>query len=219
MGQSLQRNVAAFLGSEFTLRREQGRLKKESAVRYLSAHTLLPPAPGLALIYSALGRARKRGHSSSTGASYLPDLPRCPWMACMTIASTSDLPGDTARAATLTSSRPSRTHRRHWPAWPATVPCPYLGRSPTLGAGRSDVALRRFPGYEPQIGHGLAGPPSTLRLILLLTQHDDRAQPWPAAWASLRPRPGHRAWRAPHAAWERPRATSHAAVYRQLSRR
>ena len=109
IGQSLQtENVAGIFGLQmFTLRREQGRLRElEPAVRYfVQQHTTAAAwRPGLALIYSELGRTRE----ARTEFEYLArhdftDLPRdALWMASMTyLTDVCTFLGDTARAATL----------------------------------------------------------------------------------------------------------------------
>ena len=90
----------------FTLRREQGRLRElEPAVRYfVQQHTAAAWRPGLALIYSELGRTRE----ARTEFEYLArhdftDLPRdALWMASMTyLTDVCTFLGDTARAAIL----------------------------------------------------------------------------------------------------------------------
>jgi class 3 adenylate cyclase/DNA-binding CsgD family transcriptional regulator len=109
IGQSLQtENVAGIFGLQmFTLRREQGRLRElEPAVRYfVQQHTTAAAwRPGLALIYSELGRTRE----ARTEFEYLArhdftDLPRdALWMASMTyLTDVCTFLGDTARAASL----------------------------------------------------------------------------------------------------------------------
>ena len=108
IGQSLQtENVAGIFGLQmFTLRREQGRLRElEPAVRYfVQQHTAAAWRPGLALIYSELGRTRE----ARTEFEYLArhdftDLPRdALWMASMTyLTDVCTFLGDTARAAIL----------------------------------------------------------------------------------------------------------------------
>jgi tetratricopeptide (TPR) repeat protein len=109
IGQSLQtENVAGIFGLQmFTLRREQGRLKElEPAVRYfVQQHTTAAAwRPGLALIYSELGRTRE----ARTEFEYLTrhdftDLPRdALWMASMTyLTDVCTFLGDTACAAIL----------------------------------------------------------------------------------------------------------------------
>jgi class 3 adenylate cyclase/DNA-binding CsgD family transcriptional regulator len=109
IGQSLQtENVAGIFGLQmFTLRREQGRLRElEPAVRYfVQQHTTAAAwRPGLALIYSELGRTRE----ARTEFEYLArhdftDLPRdALWMASMTyLTDVCTFLRDTARAAIL----------------------------------------------------------------------------------------------------------------------
>src|SRR5262249_30312084 len=93
--------------SMFTLRREQGRLRElEPAVRYfVQQHTAAAAwRPGLALIYSELGRTREaRTEFESMAQHDFTDLPRdALWMASMTyLTDVCTSLGDTARAATL----------------------------------------------------------------------------------------------------------------------
>ena len=109
IGQSLQtENLAGIFGLQmFTLRREQGRLRElESAVRYfVQQHTTAAAwRPGLALIYSELGRTREARTEFEYLARYdFTDLPRdALWMASMTyLADVCTFLGDTARATTL----------------------------------------------------------------------------------------------------------------------
>ena len=109
IGQSLQtENVAGIFGLQmFTLRREQGRLRElEPAVRYfVQQHTTAAAwRPGLALIYSELGRTREaRAEFEYLARHDFTDLPRdALWMASMTyLADVCTFLGDTARAATL----------------------------------------------------------------------------------------------------------------------
>lgn len=109
VGQSLQtENAAGVFGLQmFTLRREQGRLRElEPSVRYfVQQHTAAAAwRPGLALIYSELGRTRE----ARTEFEYLArhdftDLPRdALWMASMTyLTDVCTFLGDTARATIL----------------------------------------------------------------------------------------------------------------------
>jgi predicted ATPase/class 3 adenylate cyclase/DNA-binding CsgD family transcriptional regulator len=109
IGQSLQtENVAGIFGLQmFTLRREQGRLQElEPAVRYfVQQHTTAAAwRPGLALIYSELGRTREaRTEFEHLARHDFADLPRdALWMASMTyLTDVCTFLGDTARAATL----------------------------------------------------------------------------------------------------------------------
>src|SRR5713101_460484 len=109
IGQRLQtENAAGIFGLQmFTLRREQGRLKElEAVVRYfVQQHTVAGTwRPGLALIYSELGRTQEARAEFKHLAQYdFADLPRDSlWMACMTyLADVCTFLGDTARAATL----------------------------------------------------------------------------------------------------------------------
>ena len=109
IGQSLQtENIAGIFGLQmFTLRREQGRLKELApAVRYfVQQHTAAAAwRPGLALIYSELGRTREARMEFEYLARHdFTDLPRdALWMASMTyLADVCTFLGDTARAATL----------------------------------------------------------------------------------------------------------------------
>jgi predicted ATPase len=109
IGQSLQtENVAGIFGLQmFTLRREQGRLRElEPAVRYfVQQHTTAAAwRPGLALIYSELGRTREaRAEFEHLARHDFTDLPRdALWMASMTyLTDVCAFLGDTARATIL----------------------------------------------------------------------------------------------------------------------
>jgi len=109
LGQSLQtEHVAGIFGLQmFTLRREQGRLQElEPAVRYfVQQHTTAAAwRPGLALIYSELGRTREaRTEFEHLARHDFTDLPRdALWMASMTyLTNVCTFLGDTARAAIL----------------------------------------------------------------------------------------------------------------------
>jgi DNA-binding CsgD family transcriptional regulator len=109
IGQSLQtENVAGIFGLQmFTLRREQGRLRElEPAVRFfVQQHTAAAAwRPGLALIYSELGRTREaRAEFESLARHDFTDLSRdALWMTSMTyLTDVCTFLGDTARAATL----------------------------------------------------------------------------------------------------------------------
>jgi DNA-binding CsgD family transcriptional regulator len=109
IGQSLQtENIAGIFGLQmFTLRREQARLRElEPAVRYfVQQHTAAAAwCPGLALIYSELGRTREARTEFEYLARYdFTDLPRdALWMASMTyLTDVCTFLGDTARAALL----------------------------------------------------------------------------------------------------------------------
>jgi tetratricopeptide (TPR) repeat protein len=108
LGQSLQTENAADFGLQmFTLRREQGRLKElEPVVRYFVRQHSVAAAwrPGLALIYSELGRPEEaRAEFGHLAQHDFADLPRDGlWMACMTyLADVCTFLGDKARAATL----------------------------------------------------------------------------------------------------------------------
>jgi tetratricopeptide (TPR) repeat protein len=109
VGQRMQTETAAgvFGLQMFALRREQGRLKEiEPAVKYfLQQHTAAAAwRPGLALIYSELGRTREaREEFEQLASNDFADLPRDGlWMGCMTyLADVCTFLGDKARAATL----------------------------------------------------------------------------------------------------------------------
>jgi tetratricopeptide (TPR) repeat protein len=109
MGQRLQMESAAgiFGLQMFTLRREQGRLKElEPVVRFfVQQHTVAAAwRPGLALIYSELGRVPEaRAEFEHLARHDFADLPHdALWMACMTyLADVCIFLGDKARAATL----------------------------------------------------------------------------------------------------------------------
>src|SRR5438046_4011029 len=101
-------NAAGSFGLQmFTLRREQGRLKElEPAVRYFVQQHSVAAAwrPGLALIYSELGRAEEARAEFEHLAQYdFADLPRdALWMACMTyLVDICTFLGDRNRAASL----------------------------------------------------------------------------------------------------------------------
>jgi tetratricopeptide (TPR) repeat protein len=109
IGQRLQtENAAGVFGLQmFTLRREQGRLKElEPVVRYfVQQHTVAGTwRPGLALIYSELGRTDEaRAEFEHLAQHDFSDIPRdALWMACMTyLVDVCTFLGDRARAATL----------------------------------------------------------------------------------------------------------------------
>src|SRR2546430_3681133 len=91
LGQRLQtETVTSIFGLQmFTLRREQDRLKElEPVVRYFVQQHSVAAAwrPGLALIYSELGRTPEARAEFEHLAQYdFSDLPRDSlWMACMT---------------------------------------------------------------------------------------------------------------------------------------
>jgi tetratricopeptide (TPR) repeat protein len=109
LGQRLQTEYAAgiFGLQMFTLRREQGRLKEvEPAVRFFVTQN--PAAatwrPGLALIYSELGRTDEaRTEFENLARNDFADLPRdSMWMGCMTyLTDVCTFLGDKERAAIL----------------------------------------------------------------------------------------------------------------------
>lgn len=109
IGQRLQtENAAGIFGLQmFTLRREQGRLQElEGAVRYfVQQHTTAAAwRPGLALIYSELGRQREaRAEFEHLARHDFIDLPRdALWVASMTyLVDVCTFLGDAARAAIL----------------------------------------------------------------------------------------------------------------------
>jgi DNA-binding CsgD family transcriptional regulator len=108
IGQSLQtENIAGIFGLQmFTLRREQGRLRElEPAVRYfVQQHTAATWRPGLALIYSELGRTREaRAEFEHLARHDFTDLPRdALWMGSLTyLTDVCTFLRDTTRAATL----------------------------------------------------------------------------------------------------------------------
>jgi hypothetical protein len=109
IGQSMQaENTAGVFGLQmFTLRREQGRLKElEPVVRYfVQQHTATGAwRPGLALIYSELGRRDEaRAEFEHLAQHDFTDLPRdALWMASLTyLADVCTFLGDKARATTL----------------------------------------------------------------------------------------------------------------------
>jgi tetratricopeptide (TPR) repeat protein len=109
IGQRLQTgNADGVFGLQmFTLRREQGRLKElEPVVRYFVQQRSVAAAwrPGLAVIYSELGRAPEaRAEFEHLAQHDFADLPRDGlWMACMTyLADVCVFLGDRARAAAL----------------------------------------------------------------------------------------------------------------------
>jgi len=109
MGQRLQmENAAGIFGLQmFTLRREQGRLKElEPVVRYfVQQHSVAGSwRPGLALVYSELGRTQEaRAEFEHLARHDFADLPRDGlWMACMTyLADVCTFLGDRNRAAIL----------------------------------------------------------------------------------------------------------------------
>ena len=123
----------------FTLRREQGRLKElESAVRYfVQQHTVAAAwRPGLALIYSELGRQREaRAEFEHLAQHDFADLPRdALWMACMTyLSDVCTFLGDTARAAILYQ-----------------LLLPYAGRTVVIGS-----AVACYGAVSRYLGHSL----------------------------------------------------------------
>ncbi len=109
IGQSMQaENAAGVFGLQmFTLRREQGRLKElEPVVRYfVQQHTVAGAwRPGLALIYSELGRREDAQEEFEHLAQHdFAGIPRDGlWTGCMTyLVDVCTFLGDKARAATL----------------------------------------------------------------------------------------------------------------------
>jgi tetratricopeptide (TPR) repeat protein len=109
LGQRLQtENAAGIFGLQmFTLRREQGRLKElEPVVRYfVQQHTVAGAwRPGLALIYSELGRTEEaRSKFEHLAQQDFTDIPHdALWMGCLAyLADVCTFLGDRARAATL----------------------------------------------------------------------------------------------------------------------
>jgi class 3 adenylate cyclase/tetratricopeptide (TPR) repeat protein len=109
VGRRMQTETAAgvFGLQMFTLRREQGRIKEiEPAVKYfLQQHTAAAAwRPGLALIYSELGRTQEaREEFEQLARNDFADLPRdALWIGCMTyLADVCTFLGDKVRAATL----------------------------------------------------------------------------------------------------------------------
>jgi DNA-binding CsgD family transcriptional regulator len=109
LGQRVQgENLAGSFGLlMFALRREQGRLNEvEPALRYFVRQHGIASAwrPGLALLYSELGRLQEARREFERLAQYdFTDLPRdALWMACITyLADVCTVLGDTARATTL----------------------------------------------------------------------------------------------------------------------
>jgi class 3 adenylate cyclase/tetratricopeptide (TPR) repeat protein len=138
IGQRMQTETAAgVFGSQmFTLRREQGRLKEiEPAVEYfLQQHTAATAwRPGLAVIYSELGRTREaREEFEQLAWNDFADLPRDPlWMGSMTyLADVCTFLGDKVRAAALYK-----------------ILLPFAGRNVVIGIGQSCYgALSRYLG-------------------------------------------------------------------------
>jgi DNA-binding CsgD family transcriptional regulator len=109
LGQRLQgENVAGPFGLlMFTLRREQGRLREvEPALKHFVQQYGVASAwrPGLALLYSELGRTREARAEFENLAQYdFADLPHdAMWMACMTyLTDVCTFLGDAVRAAIL----------------------------------------------------------------------------------------------------------------------
>jgi predicted ATPase/class 3 adenylate cyclase/DNA-binding CsgD family transcriptional regulator len=109
IGQRVQsdRMTGAFGVQMFTLRREQGRLREvEPALRYFVKQHGAASAwrPGLALLYSELGREREARTAFEHLAQHdFADLPRdALWMGCIIyLAEVCAFLGDTVRAATL----------------------------------------------------------------------------------------------------------------------
>jgi class 3 adenylate cyclase/tetratricopeptide (TPR) repeat protein len=138
IGQRMQTETAAgvFGLQMFTLRREQGRLKEiEPAVKFfLQQHTAAAAwRPGLALIYSELGRTREaREEFEQLARNDFADLPRdALWMGCMSyLADVCTFLGDKVRAAILYKFL-----------------LPFAGRNVVIGIGQSCYgALSRYLG-------------------------------------------------------------------------
>jgi class 3 adenylate cyclase/tetratricopeptide (TPR) repeat protein len=138
VGQRIQAEAAAgiFGLQMFTLRREQGRLREiEPAVKYfLQQHTAAAAwRPGLALIYSELGRTPEaREEFEQLARNDFADLPRdALWMGCMSyLADVCTFLGDKVRAAILYK-----------------ILLPFAGRNVVIGNAESCYgALSRYLG-------------------------------------------------------------------------
>jgi class 3 adenylate cyclase/tetratricopeptide (TPR) repeat protein len=138
IGQNMQaENAAGIYGLQmFTLRREQGRLKElEPVVRYfVQQHTVAGAwRPGLALIYSELGRREDAREEFEHLAQHdFAGIPRDGlWTGCMTyLVDVCTFLGDKARAATLYQ-----------------LLLPYTGRTVVIGAAAACYgALSRYLG-------------------------------------------------------------------------
>ena len=138
VGQRMQTETAAgiFGLQMFTLRREQGRLKEvEPAIRvFVQQHSAAAAwRPGLAVIYSELGRtADARAEFENLAQHDFADLPRdALWMGCMTyLADVCTFLEDKVRAATLYK-----------------ILLPFAGRNVVIGNGESCCgALSRYLG-------------------------------------------------------------------------
>jgi class 3 adenylate cyclase/tetratricopeptide (TPR) repeat protein len=138
VGRRMQTETAAgvFGLQMFTLRREHGRLKEiEPAVKYfLQQHTAAAAwRPGLALIYSELGRTREaREAFEQLARNDFADLPRdALWMGCMTyLVEVCTFLVDKVRAATLYK-----------------ILLPFAGRNVVIGNAESCYgALSRYLG-------------------------------------------------------------------------
>ena len=159
VGQRMQTETAAgvFGLQMFTLRREQGRLKEiEPAVKYfLQQHTAAAAwRPGLALIYSELGRTREaREAFEQLAQNDFADLPRdALWMGCMTyLADVCTFLGDKVRAAILYKILLPFAGRNVviGNAEAAMVPCPvtWVHWPPPLRAGtrRRSISKTHWP--------------------------------------------------------------------------
>ena len=171
IGQRLQtENAAGIFGLQmFTLRREQGRLKElEPVVRYFVQQHSVAGAwrPGLALIYSELGRTEEaRAEFEHLAQHDFTDLPRdALWMAQHDVPGRRlHLPGGQDPCGHLVPAFAAlrRTQCRHWQCRgllrrPLPLPGGVSHHSGTLG--RSGAALRGCSGHErPHGGLALAG--------------------------------------------------------------
>ena len=174
IGQRLQtENAAGIFGLQmFTLRREQGRLKElEPAVRYfVQQHTVAGTwRPGLAVIYSELGRTEEaRAEFEHLAQHDFADLPRdALWMGCMSyLADVCTFLGDKNRAAILYELLLPYAGRTVVVG--SAVAC-YGALSRYLGAlsyharalGRGGAALRRCPRHERPHGRAAMACPHT----------------------------------------------------------
>jgi tetratricopeptide (TPR) repeat protein len=169
IGQRLQtENAAGIFGLQmFTLRREQGRLKElEPVVRYfVQQHSVAETwRPGLALIYSELGRTEEACAEFDHLAQHdFTDLPRdALWMACITyLVDVCIFLGDKERAAIL-----------------YRLLLPYAGRTVVIGnAVACYGALSRYLGaLATTLGHWDDAVQHFEEALAMNTRMD--ARPW-----------------------------------------
>ena len=148
------------------LRREQGRLQElEPVVRYFVQQDTVAGAwrPGLALIYSELGRTEEAWAEFGHLAQHdFTDLPRdALWMACMTyLVDVCTFLGDTARAAALYQ-----------------LLLPYARRTSVIGSAAACYgAVSRYLGTLPPFWNAGIGGAAFENALAMNTRMD--ARPW-----------------------------------------